>query len=58
MCLSFQFTEEKLGGAERTFYDPELESLTRRADMTKAFTERIISNTTAVLQPNPSELKY
>lgn len=50
-----QFTEEKLGGAEKTFYDANLEMLIRRADSTKGVTERIVANTTCVLQPNPNE---
>lgn len=52
-----QFTGEKLGNAERTCYDPALENLIQRADTTKFLTERIISNTTSVLQPNPSKIR-
>jgi hypothetical protein len=50
-----QFTGEKLGQAERTQLDPHLENLVRRSDSTKALTERIISHTTSILQPNPSK---
>lgn len=50
-----QFTGEKLGGAEKTVYDVNLEALIRRSDGTKHLTEKIVSNTTTVLQPNPNE---
>jgi len=49
-----QFTGEKLGGAEKTTYDVNLEALLRRSDATKQLTENIVSNTTSVLHPNPS----
>jgi endophilin-B len=55
--IFLKFTEEKLGGAEKTVYDANLEVLLRRSDSTKALTERIIGNTTALLQPNPSTIK-
>ena len=50
-----QFTGEKFGGAEITTYDVNLEALIKRSDTTKNLTEKIISNTTSVLQPNPNE---
>merc|ERR1712127_825697 len=50
-----QFTGEKLGGAEKTTYDVNLEALVKRSDSTKHLTERIVSSTTSVLQPNPNE---
>lgn len=50
-----QFTEEKLGNAEKTTYDTTTETLIHRSEMTKNLTERIITNTTNVLQPNPNE---
>ena len=53
-----QFTGEKLGGADKTNYDAGLELLIKRSENTKAFTERIISTTTSVLQPNPSKLTF
>ena len=52
--MFLQFTGEKLGGAEKTIYDLNLENLLRKSDSTKALTERIITNTASVLQPNPS----
>ncbi|XP_038063505.1 endophilin-B1-like isoform X2 [Patiria miniata] len=49
-----QYTEEKLGSAEKTELDAQFENLQQRADRTKLWTERILSRTEAVLQPNPS----
>ena len=54
MCVS-QFTEEKLGQAEKTELDPHLENLISRADSTKNWTEKILRQTEALLQPNPSK---
>ncbi|XP_028318261.1 endophilin-B2-like isoform X2 [Gouania willdenowi] len=49
-----QFTEEKLGQAEKTELDPHLENLISRADGTKIWTEKILRQTEVLLQPNPS----
>ncbi|KAJ3603511.1 hypothetical protein NHX12_028256 [Muraenolepis orangiensis] len=49
-----QFTEEKLGQAERTELDAHFEPLVTRADATKLWTERIFSQMEVMLQPNPS----
>ncbi|XP_040053093.2 endophilin-B2b isoform X8 [Gasterosteus aculeatus] len=49
-----QFTEEKLGQAEKTELDPHLENLITRADSTKNWTEKILRQTEVLLQPNPS----
>ncbi len=49
-----QYTEEKLGNAEKTELDAQFDNLQQRADRTKQWTERIISRTEAVLQPNPN----
>ncbi|XP_034403523.1 endophilin-B2-like isoform X2 [Cyclopterus lumpus] len=48
-----QFTEEKLGQAEKTELDPHLENLITRADCTKNWTEKIFRQTEVLLQPNP-----
>ncbi|KAM8872079.1 endophilin-B2b isoform X3 [Synchiropus splendidus] len=48
-----QFTEEKLGQAEKTELDPHLENLLMRADCTKNWTEKILRQTEVLLQPNP-----
>ncbi|KAM6902488.1 endophilin-B2-like [Xenentodon cancila] len=48
-----QFTEEKLGQAEKTELDPHLENLITRADGTKNWTEKILKQTEVLLQPNP-----
>ncbi len=55
MFLPWQYTEEKLGQAEKTELDAHFENLLQRADKTKEWTERIIAQTESVLQPNPSE---
>uniref|UniRef100_UPI0037E959C4 endophilin-B2-like isoform X2 n=1 Tax=Semicossyphus pulcher TaxID=241346 RepID=UPI0037E959C4 len=49
-----QFTEEKLGQAEKTELDAHFESLMSRADCTKHWTEKIYRQTEVLLQPNPS----
>ncbi|XP_047425237.1 endophilin-B2b isoform X2 [Mugil cephalus] len=49
-----QFTEEKLGQAEKTELEPHLEILITRADSTKNWTEKILRQTEVLLQPNPS----
>ncbi|NWI26114.1 SHLB2 protein, partial [Sula dactylatra] len=55
MTTSFlQFTEEKLGQAEKTELDAHFESLLARADCTKNWTEKILRQTEVLLQPNPS----
>ncbi|XP_041815891.1 endophilin-B2-like isoform X3 [Chelmon rostratus] len=48
-----QFTEEKLGQAEKTELDPHLENLITRADGTRNWTEKILRQTEVLLQPNP-----
>lgn len=50
----FQFTEEKLGKAERTENDPHFESLAGKTDNVKQYTERMVKNVEAVLVPNPA----
>ena len=54
MCVT-QFTEEKLGQAERTELDGHLENLLMRAESTKLWTERVLKQTEVLLQPNPSK---
>ncbi|XP_054164203.1 endophilin-B1-like isoform X3 [Oppia nitens] len=49
-----QYAEETIGTAEKTELDAQFESLADRADRTKLWTERIVSKTEAVLQPNPN----
>ncbi|XP_076604952.1 endophilin-B1-like [Chaetodon auriga] len=48
-----QYTEESLGQADKTELDPGLEELLARADATKIWTDKIISQTEVLLQPNP-----
>ncbi|KAL1022225.1 hypothetical protein UPYG_G00023910 [Umbra pygmaea] len=48
-----QYTEEALGQAEKTQLDSRLESLLDRAESTKTWTDKIISQTERLLQPNP-----
>ncbi|KAG9477715.1 hypothetical protein GDO78_012955 [Eleutherodactylus coqui] len=54
LCVFFQFTEEKLGQAEKTELDAHFENLLSRADITKNWTEKILRQTEVLLQPNPS----
>ncbi|XP_051749259.1 endophilin-B2b isoform X3 [Ctenopharyngodon idella] len=49
-----QYTEEKLGQAEKTELDAHLENLIARADCTKNWTDKIFRQTEVLLQPNPS----
>lgn len=52
----YQFTEEKLGQAEKTELDAHLENLLTRAECTKHWTEKILKQTEVLLQPNPSKI--
>ncbi|XP_017287790.1 endophilin-B1a [Kryptolebias marmoratus] len=54
LSRAVQFTEEKLGQAEKTELDAHLENLLVRAENTKAWTERIMKQTEVLLQPNPN----
>ena len=49
-----QFTEEKLGHAEKTELDAHIETLLDRADKTKLWTERMIKDIETLIQPNPA----
>eukprot|EP00095_Tigriopus_kingsejongensis_P002198 maker-scaffold966_size75752-snap-gene-0.19 protein:Tk02198 transcript:maker-scaffold966_size75752-snap-gene-0.19-mRNA-1 annotation:"endophilin-b1 isoform x2" len=49
-----QYTEEKLGKAERTENDSHYEGLAHTTDHTKACTEKMVKDTEAVLEPNPA----
>ncbi|KAF0872865.1 CLCA4 regulator, partial [Crocuta crocuta] len=49
-----QFTEEKLGQAEKTELDAHLENLLSKAECTKIWTEKIMKQTEVLLQPNPN----
>ena len=54
--FGFQYTEEKLGKAERTELDPHLMMLEKKTENTKNLTEKIKNNCTAVLIPNPGAI--
>ncbi|XP_056290194.1 endophilin-B1a [Pseudoliparis swirei] len=54
LSRAVQFTEEKLGQAEKTELDAHLENLLVRAENTKHWTERIMKQTEVLLQPNPN----
>ncbi|XP_007255935.3 endophilin-B1a isoform X2 [Astyanax mexicanus] len=54
LSRAVQFTEEKLGQAEKTELDAHLENLLTRAECTKHWTERILKQTEVLLQPNPN----
>ncbi|XP_076455192.1 endophilin-B1-like isoform X2 [Babylonia areolata] len=49
-----QFTEEKLGTAEKTEHDAQFENLMQRAEKTKQWTVQIKQATEALIQPNPN----
>ncbi|RWS23640.1 Endophilin-B1-like protein, partial [Leptotrombidium deliense] len=54
LSRAVQYTEERLGTSERTELDSHFELLSDSSDKTKYWTERIVSRTEAVLQPNPN----
>ncbi|KAJ8793511.1 hypothetical protein J1605_019345 [Eschrichtius robustus] len=54
MMIEYQFTEEKLGQAEKTELDAHLENLLSKAECTKVWTEKIMKQTEVLLQPNPN----
>ncbi|XP_062847105.1 endophilin-B1a [Trichomycterus rosablanca] len=54
LSRAVQFTEEKLGQAEKTELDAHLENLLSRAECTKHWTEKILKQTEVLLQPNPN----
>lgn len=49
-----QYTGEALGTTEKTELEPDLEQLLAKADATKTYTDQIISQTEALLQPSPT----
>ncbi|XP_072854005.1 endophilin-B1 isoform X2 [Pogona vitticeps] len=54
LSRAVQFTEEKLGQAEKTELDAHLENLLGKAECTKHWTEKIMKQTEVLLQPNPN----
>ncbi|XP_059880855.1 endophilin-B1 isoform X2 [Globicephala melas] len=54
LSRAVQFTEEKLGQAEKTELDAHLENLLSKAECTKIWTEKIMKQTEVLLQPNPN----
>ncbi|XP_069823733.1 endophilin-B1 [Dendropsophus ebraccatus] len=54
LSRAVQFTEEKLGQAEKTELDAHLENLLTKAETTKQWTEKIMRQTEVLLQPNPN----
>ncbi|XP_060088128.1 endophilin-B1 isoform X2 [Heteronotia binoei] len=54
LSRAVQFTEEKLGQAEKTEFDAHLENLLSKAECTKVWTEKIMKQTEVLLQPNPN----
>lgn len=55
LLILLQYTGESLGQADKTELDPGLEELLARADATKTWTDKIISQTEVLLQPSPGE---
>lgn len=56
MLNFLQYTEESLGMSEKTDLNPHLESLCKRIDAIKLWTEAIVYKTEEVLQPNPGKI--
>ncbi|XP_053100139.1 endophilin-B1 isoform X2 [Hemicordylus capensis] len=54
LSRAVQFTEEKLGQAEKTELDAHLENLLSKAECTKQWTEKVMKQTEVLLQPNPN----
>ena len=50
-----QYTEEKIGNAEKTELDRHFESLSLQADAARQWTEKLVTGAEAVLIPNPGE---
>lgn len=50
-----QYTEEKIGSAEKTELDRHFESLSLQADAARQWTEKLVAGAEAVLIPNPGE---
>ena len=53
----FQYTEEKMGKAERTPLDPHLVELETKTDNMRNLTDKLKNNSAAVLVPNPGKLQ-
>lgn len=56
--LPFQFTEEKLGNAEKTEYDGHYETLVRQCDAIKIWTEKLVAGAQSVAIPNPGAYSF
>lgn len=54
LSRALQYTEEKLGSAEKTEYDANFEHLMDRFDHTKQWVEKMKTQTEISLQPNPN----
>ena len=48
-----QFTEERIGSAERTEYGAQFDNSLAQAERTRVLTDKLLTNFQAVLQPNP-----
>lgn len=53
--IFLQFTEEKLGSAEKTEFDAHFDKLLQRSDRTRIWSEKLLKSTGSLLQPNPSK---
>ena len=49
-----QFTEERIGTAEKTEYGAQFENSVAKVERTKALADKLVTNIQAVIQPNPS----
>lgn len=53
LTRAVQYTEEKLGSAEKTELDGHFESLSIQSDSARIWTEKLVAGAEAVLIPNP-----
>ena len=56
ILILLQYTEEKLGKAERTQLDPHLVMLETKTDNMTNLTTKLKDNSAAVLVPNPGKI--
>uniref|UniRef100_A0A2P2I095 Endophilin-B1-like n=2 Tax=Hirondellea gigas TaxID=1518452 RepID=A0A2P2I095_9CRUS len=53
LTRAVQYTEEKLGNAERTEFDGHYETLVKQSDAAKLWTEKLVAGAQSVVIPNP-----
>ncbi|KAK3855640.1 hypothetical protein Pcinc_036479 [Petrolisthes cinctipes] len=53
LTRAVQYTEERIGNAEKTELDQNFETLSQQADSARVWTEKLVNGAEAVLIPNP-----